>query len=48
MDLARKTEIVDKKVFQALVDLNAEYKGEFKMSSDSDYNTGTIVIKIKE
>lgn len=48
MDLAKQTEIVDDKIFQALVDLNKEYQGAIKISSDSDYGKGTIVITITE
>ena len=48
MDLARKTEIVDDRIFQTLVDLSKEYEGKIKISSDSNYDRGTIIIKIKE
>lgn len=48
MDLARKTEIVDDKIFQTLVNLSKEYEGKIKVSSDSDYDKGIVTIKIKE
>jgi hypothetical protein len=48
MDKARKTEIIDNHLWEALKKLHDEYKGEIQFSTDSDYNVGRIVIKVKE
>ena len=48
MDKARKTEIVDEYVGEALKKMYEDYKGEIQLISDSYYETGRIVIKVKE
>lgn len=47
MDKARKTEIIDNCICEALKKLHKNYKGEIQFTYDSNYESGRIVIKVK-
>lgn len=48
MDKAKKTEIVDKYVGEALQKVFELYQGEIKMICDADFSRGKITIKIRD
>lgn len=48
MDKARKTEIIDERLFEVLKQIHKEFEGEIQFESESDYTRGHIIIKVKD